>query len=138
MTSLTNTRLNITPPIDLLVDAFIERGEGRRRAPMDMLRFRRHPLLEGGLEGGGGNFESNIVGTQHTGNDRTLLWQTGFHPVRDTILRSCVKNYFFECLTSILEKLSYRRYHALVYEKSQSFPPSLMALTASSPGSEYM
>ncbi len=66
----------------------------------------------------------------------SYLW-TGFHPVRDTIIRSCVKNYFFECLTSILEKLSYRRYHTLVYEKSQSFPPSLMALTASSPGSEH-
>jgi hypothetical protein len=58
------------------------------------------------------------------------LQATGFHPVWDTILRSCVKNYFFECLTSILEKLSYRRYHTLMYKKSQSFPPSLMALTA--------
>ena len=61
-----------------------------------------------------------------------------FHPVRDTILCSCMNNYFFECLTSILEKLSYRRYHTLVYKKSQSSPPSLMALIASSPGSEYM
>jgi hypothetical protein len=29
---------------------------------------------------------------------------TGFHPVRNTFLRSCVKNYFFECLSSILEQ----------------------------------
>ncbi len=57
--------------------------------------------------------------------------------MRNTILRSCVKKYFFKCSTSILEKLSYRRDHTLVYEKSQCFPPSLMALTASSPGSEH-
>ena len=64
--------------------------------------------------------------------------ETGFHPVWNTILHSCMKNYFFECLTSILEKFSYLRYHTLVYEKSQSSPPSLMALIASSPGSEHM
>jgi hypothetical protein len=64
---------------------------------------------------------------------------TGFHPVRDTILRSCMKNYFFKCLiTSILDKLYCRRYQTLAYEKSQSSPPSLMALIASSPGSEHM
>jgi hypothetical protein len=75
----------------------------------------------------------------HTVNPPVMAKEeAGFHPVWDTILRSCVKNYFFECLTSILDNSSYLRYHTLVYEKSQSSPPSLMALIAFSPGSEHM
>ena len=63
--------------------------------------------------------DSRVI--SHLDHAKKLVnYQTGFHPVRDTILRSCVKNYFFECLTSILDKLSYRRDHTLVYEKSQS------------------
>jgi hypothetical protein len=32
---------------------------------------------------------------------KALVERTGFHPVWDTILRSCMKNYFFECLSSM-------------------------------------
>ena len=90
--------------------------------------FQLRPLLAGWVS------PWRLVGVLLSGVE---IMGTGFHPVWETILRSCMKNYFFECLTSILEKFSYLRYHTLVYEKSQSSPPSLMALTASSPGSEY-